>query len=135
MTVFDWVNMITFDKREWDSFTEVEQSAFNPYIINRVLSMTKNYIPIVEMAQTYPMPNEKLYDFYKDVIPKKKVWSKYIKSTLKYDNEQIDTLSKYFECSTREIKDYLNILEKKEIDVILNEINGYSKKKKKNDKK
>ena len=131
MTVFDWVNMITFGKREWDSFTETEQDAFNPYIVNRVLSMTKDYIPIVEMAQTYPMPNEKLYDFYKDVIPKKKVWSKYIKSTLKYDNEQNDALSKYFECSTREIKDYLNILEKKEIDVILNEINGYSKKKKK----
>lgn len=135
MTVFDWVNMITFGKREWDSFTKTEQDAFNPYIINRVLSMTKDYIPIVEMAQTYPMPNEKLYDFYKDVIPKKKVWSKYIKSTSKYDNEQINALSKYFECSTREIKDYLNILEKKEIDVILNEINGYSKKKKKNDKK
>ncbi len=134
MTVFDWVNMITFEKREWDSFTETDQSAFNPFIVNRVLSMTKEYIPIVGMAQTYPMPNDKLYDFYKDVIPKKKTWSKYIKSNLKYDTEQIETLAKYFQCSTREIKDYLNILEKQEIDVILNEIYGYNKKKK-NDKK
>ena len=46
----------------------------------------------------------------------------------------IETLAKYFQCSTREIKDYLNILEKQEIDVILNEIYGYNKKKK-NDKK
>ena len=80
------------------------------------------------------MPPDKMYDFYKDVIPKKKTWSKYIKSNLKYDTEQIETLAKYFQCSTREIKDYLNILEKQEIDVILNEIYGYNKKKK-NDKK
>ena len=110
--------------------------AIRPVAVRAIYQVHQAFpnIPIVGMAQTYPMPNDKLYDFYKDVIPKKKTWSKYIKSNLKYDTEQIETLAKYFQCSTREIKDYLNILEKQEIDVILNEIYGYNKKKK-NDKK
>ena len=80
MTPFDWLKQITVEKRDWNSFTEEEQQGFNPFIINKALSFNKDYIQIVEMAMVYPMPPQKLYEFYRDVIPKKPIWKdKYYK--------------------------------------------------------
>jgi len=138
MNLFDWINQVTYEKREWSSFTEDEQAAFNGYMITRFLSMTKDYITVVELATMYPMPPDKLYDFYKDILPKKKIWSKYIKSTSTYNTDDLTILAQYFKCSTREIKDYMNNLDPQIKDAILLEVKGIKdkpKKKKKNDKK
>jgi hypothetical protein len=86
----------------------------------------------------YPLPNEKLYQFYCNMLPKKPIWNKWIKSNVKWDEEEIKTLAQYFECGTREIKDSLENLDSPTKDVILLElkgIDGKPKKKKKNDKK
>ena len=105
MTPFDWVKQITVEKREWNSFTEEEQSNFNPFIINKALSFNKDYIQVVEMAMVYPMPPQKLYEFYRDVIPKKPIWSKWVKGQVNFDEEELKFISEYFECSQRESKD------------------------------
>jgi hypothetical protein len=138
MDLFGWINQVTYEKREWSSFTEDEQAAFNGYMITRFLSMTKEYIAVVELAAMYPMPPNKMYDFYKDILPKKKIWSKYIKSTSTHNIDDLTILAQYFKCSIREIKDYTNNLDPQVKDAILLEIKGVKdkpKKKKKNDKK
>ena len=138
MNLFDWINQVTYEKREWSSFTEDEQTAFNGYMITRFLSMNKDYIAVTELTAMYPMPPNKLYDFYKDALPKKKIWNKYIKSTSTHNTEDLTILTQYFKCSTREIKDYINNLDPQVKDAILLEVKGIKdkpKKKKKNDKK
>ena len=138
MSPFDWLKQITVEKREWDSFTEEDRDGFNAFIINKALSYNQHYIPIVEMAMTYPMPNDKLYDFYKDAIPKKQVWNKWIKSNIKWDEEEIKALANYFECGTKDVKDFYSLLDVPTKDIILNEINGFQgkpKKKRKSKKK
>ena len=50
MTIFDWINQILVKKTHWNKFTEDEQKKFSPFIINRWLSMDKDFIEIV---QTY----------------------------------------------------------------------------------
>ena len=131
MTPFEWIKQITVEKREWNSFTEDEQSGFNSFIINKTLSFNKEYIQIVEIAMMYPMPPDKLYDFYKDTIPKKSIWNKWIKSQEVFNEEELKFISEYFECSQRESKDILRILAPHEKDLIVLEIKGLENDKKK----
>lgn len=131
MTPFDWLKQITVEKREWNSFTEEEQSGFNSFIINKALSFNKDYIQIVEIAMMYPMPSDKLYDFYKDTIPKKFIWNKWVKSQEVFNEEELKFISEYFECSQRESKDILSVLAPHEKDLIVLEIKGLENDKKK----
>ena len=136
MSPFEWVKEITVEKRDWSSFTEEEQSGFNSFIINKALSFNKNYIQIVEMAMLYPMPPDKLYDFYKDIIPKKPMWNKWIKPNISWNDEELQLLAIYFECGTREVKDFIELLVDEDKNIILNELKGIDKKpKKKNGKR
>ncbi len=138
MSPFDWLKQITVEKKPWDSFSDEDKDGFNAFIINKALSYNQHYIPIVEMAMTYPMPNDKLYDFYKDAIPKKQVWNKWIKSNIKWDEEEIKALANYFECGTKDVKDFYSLLDVESKSIILNEINGFEgkpKKKRKSKKK
>ena len=89
---FDWLKQITVTKKPWDSFTDEDRAGFNAFIINKALSYNQQYIPIVEIAMAYPMPNDKLYDFYKDIIPKKPMWNKWVKSNVKWDEDEIQIL-------------------------------------------
>ena len=53
MTIFNWLDQIFFYKKDWNEFTETEQKVFQSYIINRFLSMNKDYIEIVNYFQKY----------------------------------------------------------------------------------
>ena len=119
--IFDWLNEITVNKRKWSEFNEQDKDEFNPYMINRFLSMNENYIELVNFVQTIPYTEkEKYYNIYKQLIPKKKVWLKYIKSKVKDPNAGLtEIIAKHFEFSKREAKLYLEYLGKDEIKSIL----------------
>ena len=124
MTIFDWINQMLVTKKHWDEFTEDEQKKFSPFIINRFLSMDKEFIEIVNYFQKYAIgtlePRE-VYKWYCDILPRGKRFNKYIKSKRdkKYDKLQLDILTKYFEVSKKEVKIYIDLLDKKEIKEIL----------------
>ena len=67
-----------------------------------------------------------------DVLPKKRSFDKYVKSSGsdKYNEKVLDYLSRYFEVSRREVKDYLDILTKDEVMEIVQKF-GVNKKKSK----
>ena len=124
MTIFDWINQILVTKKHWNDFTEDEQKKFSPFIINRWLSMDKDFIEIVNYFQKYAIgtlePRE-VYKWYCDVLPKGKRFNKYIKGKRdkKYDKDLIDILTKHFECSKLNIKEYLEFLTKDDLKNIL----------------
>ena len=124
MTIFDWVNNILVHKKDWNDFTEDEQKKFSPFIINRWLSMDKDFIEIVNVFQKYAIgtlePRE-VYMWYRDVLPKGKRFNKYIKGKKdkKYDSELIVLLTKHFECNKLEVKKYLELIDKNELIKIL----------------
>ena len=120
-TIFDWLNEITLKKRDWSEFNEEEKNEFNPYLINRFLSMNKDYIELVNYIQNIPYTEkEKYYKIYKELIPKRKVWLKYIKSQVKDPNSELTgIISKHYEFSKREARMYLEYLRKDEIQDIL----------------
>ena len=119
---FGILNYITYSKKNWNDLSQDEIDSINPYLLNRYLSMNLEYLDIVNYVQkTIPTHDkEKYYKIYKNLIPKKKQWLKYIKSKSKKDNKELlEYLSKYFECSQREVQDYINIIDDSKIKEIL----------------
>ena len=135
MTIFDWLNEITSSKRSWDEFTDIDRESFNPYMINRFISMKREYVDIVNISQKYVLPKRKLYEFYCGLLPKSKSFFRYVKSNRSINQEQVNALSKYYMCSTREIIDVLPLLEEQEIERTFNETQGYVATKKTKKKK
>ena len=122
MTLFDWLNEITVSKRHWSEFSEKDKDEFNPYMINRFLSMDKDYIELVNFVQNIPYTEkEKYYNIYKDLIPTRKVWLKYVKSKIKGPNiELVSIIAEHFQVSQKEAKEYIEILGKDNLKLILN---------------
>ena len=89
MTLFDWLKELTGKKRDWDSFSEKERESFNPYMVNRFVSMHQPFVELV--------------------------------------TELTEAFVKIYKCSTREVVDYLLILDKSEIKSTLQK-SGYQPK-------
>ena len=124
MTIFNWINEILVSKKHWNDFTEDEQKKFSPFIINRWLSMDKDFLEIVNYFQKYSIgtlePRE-VYKWYCDMLPRGKRFNKYIKGKKdkKYNTELIDIMVQHFECSKSQVKDYLDLIAKNELIEIL----------------
>jgi len=120
MTIFDWINQILVKKTHWNEFTEDEQKKFSPFIVNRWLSMDKDFIEIVNYFQKYSIgtlePRE-VYKWYCDILPKGKRFNKYIKGKKdkKYNGELINIMVTHFECSKSQAKDYLELINRDEL--------------------
>ena len=133
MTIIDWMNQLLVHKKHWNEFTEDEQKKFSPFIINRWLSMDKDFIEIVNVFQKYAIgtlePRE-VYMWYRDILPKGKRFNKYIKgkSSKKFDKELVKIISNHFQCSKLETKECLELIDKEELKQIL-EMYGIDKKK------
>ena len=132
MTIFDWVNNILVHKKHWNEFSEDEQKKFSPFIINRWLSMDKEFIEIVNYFQKYSIgtlePRE-VYKWYCDMLPKGKRFNKYIKGKRdkKYDKELVNVITNHFECSKSQAQEYIELIDKEELKSIL-EMYGLDKK-------
>jgi len=113
MTIFDWLNEISYSKRPWSLFNNEDRESFNPYMINRFISMKENYIDFVNTIQKYSINKESLYNYYCQLIPKRKTFFRYIKPKKNTLNSNLITiLAKHFELSEREIKDNYQLIGK-----------------------
>jgi len=128
-TTFDWIKHINVLKTPIDEFSDKDWDVFNSYVIHRVLSMNPDYLELVNEAQMIMPQNKKeIYSIYREFIPKNNKWNKYIKSTNKLLNKDlINYLKDYWECSKKEVEEYLELLENKEIVSILTSM-GFNKK-------
>lgn len=128
-TTFDWIKHINVLKTPIDEFSDKDWDVFNSYVIHRVLSMNPDYLELVNEAQmVMPQNKKEIYSIYREFIPKNNKWNKYIKSTNKLRNKDlINYLKDYWECSKKEVEEYLELLENKEIVSILTSM-GFNKK-------
>ena len=133
MTIFDWLKEITSNKSKWESFTEEEQTSFNPYMVHRFLSMNPDYIEFVNLVQTFPYSDkEKIYNIYLYIIPKKNMFLKYTKSTKKKKQESLlKHIANYYECSLGEAEEYIDILRESGVKSILTKLGVEEKEQKK----
>lgn len=119
--IFDWLKCINTTKPPVESFSDKDWEVWNSYMIHRFISMNPDYLEIVNYVQDFP-PQEKrmIYSIYREFIPKNNKWSKYVKSKVKQPNKDlVEHIKGYFECSSKEAKEYINILATPEIGRIL----------------
>ena len=132
MTIVEWINQILVHKTPWENFDESEHKTFSTFIVNRWLSMDKEFLEIVNFFQKYSiglLEPKDTYKWYCDVLPKGKRFNRYIKGKkqVKYDDELVGIVCKHYEISKKECIEYIELLSKEELISML-ELYGKNKK-------
>ena len=119
--LWGWLNEITLYKTPIENISEESWEKWNSYMIHRYVSMNINYIDVVNYVQKINPNNKKqIYTIYREMIPKKKLWLKYLKNTNKTNFKQIpEYVAEYFNCSLGEAEEYIYLLRKQGIKGIL----------------
>ena len=115
---FDHINAIYNNQRldYYDTLSDVNKKSFSPYVINMGISMTPDFLPVVNEANKYwdQLDNRSLYLFYSQAIPKGKYFNKWVKGVkdIDYEDWLVDLVGRKFEVSKSEAKVYLRIFYK-----------------------
>ena len=110
--IWGWLNEITLYKTPPENISEESWDKWNSYMIHRYVSMNINYVELANYVQTLPYENkQQTYIIYREMIPKTKVFLKYIKSrNKKQPTTLVEYVAKHFECSLGEAEEYIDIL-------------------------
>lgn len=132
MSLFDHLSNITDRKTSWEALSEVDRKSFSPFMINRFLSMNSDFIELVNEFQKYAIGQlsaKEVYNFYSEVLPKKKQFNKYIKGKKeeKYNPELVELLSNHLVISKREVLEYLDMTYETNLNTIKEILKKYGK--------
>lgn len=120
MKLFDYLKAITSQKLELDFNDHEISKEYEPFIINRYVSMCELYIPIANAINRFTVPKAIHYRFYLNALPKRQVYLEYIKPDKNVDDDTaIDYIAMYFDCGMKEARHYKTILSKDQIKEII----------------
>ena len=127
--IFGWLEEITVNKSSLSSISDESWDTWNSYMVHRYVSMNQDYVDIANLVQKINPQNKKqIYSIYKEMIPKRKIWLKYIKNEAKKEQKELEEyIAKYFDCSLGEAEHYIDILRGTGVREILNEMGVESK--------
>ena len=119
--IWGWLNEITLYKTSVHEISEKSWDNFNSYMIHRYLSMDINYIEIVNYVQKInPQSKKQIYSIYREMIPKKKTYLKYVKNENKKNYQELaEYIADHLECGLGEADEYISILQEHGIRSIL----------------
>ena len=122
--IFEWLEHLTYKKSSYNSFEEKSWENFNAYMVHRFVSMYEGYIDIANIAQRFhPTDKKGIYNFYCEMLPKKKMFLRYIKSKIKISPKEIKQyISNYYKCSLDEANEYITLLDKSDIKIIFDKL-------------
>lgn len=115
-TLFDHLNAITSeqDPNYFDKLSEEDKKTWSNFLIHRFISMNYDYIETIAELQpiTQTLEPKLFYKVLISVIPKKKVFLRYIKGKNedKVDQQIINLLISEYNCSKSVAIDYYDIL-------------------------
>jgi hypothetical protein len=120
-TVWKWLEEITYLKTPIEDISEESWDNWNSYTINRSISMKQEYVELSNFVQSIPYDQKKqIYSIYKEMIPKRKLFLKWIKSTTSTPNPQlVEYVASYYEVGKSTAVEYINVLKTKEKKSIL----------------
>lgn len=120
MTPSEWIDHLTIKKTPWNSHSDEDKKTYLPFIMNLWLGMEPSLIEAISDIQKYQVPNKDHYSIYLQILPKKKLFFRWIKAKKKeYPKDVILMLSDYYKCSAREINDSIELLDKTDVIRIL----------------
>lgn len=110
-----YINALTINKIPVD---EIDFKDYSSFIINKLISTTNNYLPLISLINTKELSDRDHYIFLKSVLPQAKIYKKFYNANARYVKASF-AISKFYECGTRDADIYINKLPKKEIDRII----------------
>ena len=111
-TIFTILADLTIKKTDPTTYTDSDWKSYNAYMVNKWLSMNSDVTEIINFTQKYYSLDKKIhYRMLSDILPRQKIFSKYIKGKKveKYNAELVLLISKHYEVSKTEAKDYIDI--------------------------
>lgn len=119
--LFQWLDEIMLHKTPVDMISEESWNSWNTYMINRFLSVHRPYLELVNYVAIFPPDSKKqIYSIYREMLPKKKFYLRYIKTKLKQKpSSLVEYVARYYECSLGEADEYIDILRKPGVTSIL----------------
>ena len=116
---FDYLNTINVTKKNMmrDSENdELAEKGYNAFLINRGLSYFQDTIALAnEMNQRADLDNKMQYEFLLHLVRSRKRFSKWHK---KEQNDKIDLIAEYYNCSQRKAVEILNVLTDNQTEMI-----------------
>ena len=131
MNLFSWINELFVGKRDWDSFSDADKKKFSPFMVNRYLSMGEDFLPFINHFQKYTievMPHKAVYQFYCNLLPKKKTYLKYMSGKKERTNDLVvPFIMKYFEISKYQAAEYYDLMSKEELTLLVKKFGNSDK--------
>lgn len=120
---------LTINKLEWDPLDDLRVKTYDPFMMNRYISMISFLVPYVERANKLRNPSKEIhYNYLLNALPKGNFFVKYIKAKKEPDREaKIESLCKYFEVGKSEAERKLKVLPVEVVEKINKLYNGYFK--------
>ena len=113
MNPFEYIKAINETKKDI-MVDDIAEREYNPFIINRGLSFFKDTILYAnEMNRYHHLDNRVQFDFFINIIRKKKRWSKWIKAS---DVDNLELIKEYYGYSDEKAKSVLSLLDNKQIE-------------------
>jgi hypothetical protein len=115
--LFDHLKAITSiqDPEYFKRLSEADKKTWSTYMLNRYLSMSEDYLEIINELQKYtlgiPLTPETVYNLYSNIFPKSNIFLKYVKGQnfYSYNKELLNIMVEHFKLSKSELTDYLDI--------------------------
>ena len=112
----DWLNSINQSKKNLMNEDPSSEKEYAPYIINRCLSGHIDCVMYANEMNKYNfLPKKLQYDFFINIIRKKKRFSPWLKQE---KNKDLEVVKSYYGYSNEKAKQALRILTKTQLDFI-----------------
>lgn len=126
MELKDWLNSINFTKKNLTEDDPEVIKTYPPYIVNKCLSGHIDSIMFAnEMNQYHFLDKQLQYDFYINILRKKKRFAPWLK---KESIDNLNIIKEYYGYNTEKAQQALKILTKDQIDFIKNRLEKGGKK-------
>ena len=119
MNPFEYANAINYTKKDI-MIDDVAEKAYSPYMINRQLSYFPDTVLAAnEMNKNSHLDNRLQFDFFINIIRKRKRFSKWFKPEHVSD---LDVVKKYYGYSNEKARQVLTILSTEHINELKNKV-------------
>jgi len=119
MNPFEYCNAINYTKK--DIMTDdIAEKAYSPYMVNRQLSYFPDTVLAAnEMNCNHHIDNRLQFDFFINIVRKRKRFSKWFKPELISD---LDAVKKYYGYSNEKVRQVLTLLSTEQINELKNKV-------------
>ncbi len=119
MNPFEYLNAINTTKKDI-MVDDIAEKEYNAFMVNRGLSYFSDTVLIAnEMNLNHHLDNRLQFDFFINIIKKKKRFSKWLKAR---DIENLEIIKQYYGYSDEKAKSVLSLFDHDQIDEMKNRI-------------